>query len=485
MRSFIRLQAAVSRSVWLIAAVVLLWASHLSAETVVPIPEITPIPADAGNKQRPFISSILDLADYGYVEQEFRMSGTANYYEKDGVWRSDGIWNTRIEEADKPYATRLLVRRPENPEVFNGIVVVDWFNNTAFMDVDVIWAQSHDELLREGYAYVGVTSQAVGVIALKVWDSARYGDMDLINDGLAYDIFSQAAQAVHHKADVILNGLDVKGVMGVGESQSAIRLSTYVNAFQEQARQSYDSILLYSRFALAAPLKAGISLTSPSRAYIRPDNTVKVLQFATEQDIFMFLFRLVRQEDNEYLRTWELPGASHYDDYGVSFLLPQYQRDIPIFSNVQLGCKNSLNKIPQHYAVNAALSHMSHWITSGVAPPQAPEIPYVNWQVERDEHGNARGGIRLPHLEVPTATHNYANYASLFGPGNFLVNSFACPFLGNTVPFSEAKLKELYPTHEDYVNKFTEAADAALEAGFLLPADYAEAVAEAEAAQIP
>ncbi|MBA56329.1 MAG: hypothetical protein CMK89_17915 [Pseudomonadales bacterium] len=458
----------------------------VSANAVAAVPDalVVEIPQDAGIKQRPFISSPLNLNEYGYVEQEFMMSGTGHYYEQDGRWRSDGKWAVKIE-AERDYATRLLVRRPLDPEKFNGIVVVEWFNNTGFMDVDVIWAQSHTELLREGYAWVGVTAQWLGMNMLKSWDEERYGDLRLPNDGLSYDIFSQAGRAVRVQNERILGGLPIKGIIGAGESQSAIRLTTYVNAFQDAAAEVYDAILLYSRFFAASPLKAGITLASPSRAFIRDDNKVKILQFETEQDVFMFLFRLVRQDDNEYLRTWELPGASHYDEYGVTTLLPQYQRDFPALSNIALDCRNSLNQIPQHYVVNAALSGLSRWVINGEPPPHSPRIEYKFWQVVRDEHGNAMGGIRLPELEVPTATHNYANYGALGREGNFLVNSFACPFLGNTVPFDQDKLQRLYPSHEDYVMKYIEAADAAVEAGFLLSADYDEAVAKAQAAGVP
>ena len=446
---------------------------------------VTQIPYDAGIKQRPFITSSIDLTAYDYVEEEFRMSGVANVYDKEGSWRSDGIWDVKVDRADQPYATRLLVRRPAIPENFNGIVVVEWFNNTAFMDVDVIWAQSHQELLREGYAWIGVSAQYFGVNMLKSWDGERYGDMHLPNDGYSYDIFSQAGLAVREYNELLLGGFDVKGVIGAGESQSAIRLTTYVNAFQDDAASVYDAMLIYSRFHLASPLKAGITLLSPSRAYIRPDNRIKIIQFETEQDLFMFLFRLARQDDTDRLRTWELPGASHYDDYGVSTLLPQYQRDFPLLSNIELGCKNPLNQIPQHYVVNAALSSLSRWIVDDKAPPQAAPIEYRFWRVVRDQHGNAKGGIRLPELEVPTAKHNYANYGVVGGGGNLFVNAFACPFLGNTVPFDEEKLKTLYSTHEEYVHQYVEAADAAREAGFLLPADYDEAVARAEAAAVP
>ncbi|MGC1508975.1 hypothetical protein FT643_04935 [Ketobacter sp. MCCC 1A13808] len=464
--------------------VLLLLTPSAFADIRVPDAVVTPIAEDAGTKQHAFVASPLDLAAYDYVEEEFMISGTANTYKKSGRWRSDGEWGIQISQADLPYATRLLVRRPANPEKFNGTVVIEWFNNTAFMDVDVIWAQSHQELLREGYVWIGVSAQTLGVTALKTWDRERYGDLRLNSDGLSYDIFSQVAQAVRRQPETVLGGLTATTVLGVGESQSAIRLTTYVNAFQEPALQVYDGILLYSRFALSAPLKNGISMLSPSKVFIRADNRLKVLQLETEQDVFMFLFRLARQDDTEYLRTWEIPGASHYDDYGVSNLLPQYQRDWPQLGSIELVCKNSLNKVPQHYVVNAALSGLAKWASDGQAPAHSTRIEYKNLKVSRDANGNALGGIRLPDLEAAIATHNYANYG-VIGSGNWFVNAFACPFLGNTVPFDQAKLNALYPTHQDYVSKFTQAADAALEAGFLLPADHKEAIAGAQAADIP
>ena len=463
---------------------VLLMSSTFAA-TIVPDPVIKPIAYNAGSKQHPFVASILDLSPYGYVEHEFQMSGTANTYDRDGRWTSDGQWNTKVARANRPYATRMLVRRPADPAKFNGIVVVEWLNNTAIMDVDVIWAQSHLELMREGYAWVGVSTQTLGVRALRAWDRQRYNELHLTTDGVSYEVFSQAAQAVRHQSDVVLGGLPVTGVIGAGESQSAIRLTTYINAFQAQAVQVYDAMLVYSRFPLAAPLKDGITALSPSKVYIRSDNALKILQLETEQDVFFFRYRLARQDNTELLRTWELAGASHYDDYGVSKLLPQYQRDLPQLGSIQLVCRNSLNKIPSHYIVNSALSSLAKWITTGQAPAQSPRLEYANGKVVRDANGNAVGGIRLPHMEAATATNNFNNYGSITSGGNFFINSFACPFLGNTVPFSKAKLQALYSTHQDYVSKFTEAADAALNAGFLLQADYEEAVAQAQAAEVP
>jgi hypothetical protein len=56
---------------------------------------------------------------------------------------------------------------------------------------------------------------------------------------------------------------------------------------------------------------------------------------------------------------------------------------------------------------------------------------------------------------------------------------------GETIPFTTAHLMQLYPTHDDYVTKYTAAADQALAAGYLLQADHDDAIAQAKAAAIP
>jgi hypothetical protein len=207
---------------------------------------------------------------------------------------------------------------------------------------------------------------------------------------------------------------------------------------------------------------------------------LKIIQFETEQDVAEFGFRNVRQDDTNLLRSWELAGASHYDEYGVAYLLPQYQTELPKLSNVSLNCKNSFDLIPERYVVNAALSVLSKWMTTGQAPPHGQPIDFRGGKVVRDDNGNAEGGIRLPEMDAAIATNNYKNS----GAGG-AINALACPFLGNTVPFDAATLEALYPTHQDYVSQFTTSANAALNAGFLLRADYDEAVAAAQAAQVP
>ena len=182
---------------------------------------IGPIPATPGDPSHnyPFFSTTVDLAAYGYVEEEFFLEGTANRYSTPTMPPATGS----IIDSGHPYRTRIVVRRPVSPDDFNGTVLMEWQNVTAGYDIDALWDISHDHFIRRGYAWVGVSAQQAGihtaVTGLKAWSPKRYGKLDvtqggtIVDDALSYDIFSQAAQAVRSPVGVDpIGGLDVQRV---------------------------------------------------------------------------------------------------------------------------------------------------------------------------------------------------------------------------------------------------------------------------------
>ena len=66
-------------------------------------------------------------------------------------------------------------------------------------------------------------------------DPARYGTLNHPGDSFSYDIFSQAGQAVRDHADVVLGGLRPEVLIAAGESQSAGRMVTYIDAVASAA----------------------------------------------------------------------------------------------------------------------------------------------------------------------------------------------------------------------------------------------------------
>jgi hypothetical protein len=150
-----------------------------------------------------FIQPTNDLAQVGYVSEEYFISGTASAYANVGPLGRDGLW-TVAPAATAPYKTRVLVYRPAKPKKFNGTVVVEWLNVSGGLDASPDWTLAHVELVREGYVWVGVSAQFVGVegggglvnvisLPLKEVNAPRYGTLTHPGDSFSYDVYSQAA----------------------------------------------------------------------------------------------------------------------------------------------------------------------------------------------------------------------------------------------------------------------------------------------------
>ena len=223
------------------------------AASAVPVPAVTgpiastAVPGDASHNYI-FFATDHPMAVNGYVEEEYFLEGTANRYNT-----PTGATGSVID-GGHPYKTRVIVRRPADAKSFNGTVLVEWTNVTNGFDAENLWFFGWEHVVRSGYAWVGVSAQRVGVDRLKSWNATRYGTLDvtqggtITNDALAYDIFSQAGQAVRTPGAVdILGGLRAKNVIATGESQSAQRLSIYINSVMPLGHP-YDGALLLSTF---------------------------------------------------------------------------------------------------------------------------------------------------------------------------------------------------------------------------------------------
>src|SRR4029077_11741674 len=97
-----------------------------------------------------------------------------------------------------------IVDTPDDPWKFNGTVLVEWMNVSAGADIPVDWTMAHNELIRRGYAYVGVTAQAVGVNNIKTTRPDRYGSLSHPGDSYSYDIFSQVGGLVRSQSKRLL-----------------------------------------------------------------------------------------------------------------------------------------------------------------------------------------------------------------------------------------------------------------------------------------
>jgi len=467
-------------------------------------------PVTGGTGQPRLVSTGFDLADVGYVTEEYFLEGTATAYDAAKPLKSDGKWAVK-PVSSAPYKTRIVVYRPEKAKDFNGTVVIEWLNVTAGFDNAPHWQWAHNAIIRSGAAWVGVSAQAVGVQGggtvalggppggLKGGDPERYGTLNHPGDIFSYDMFSQAGRAVAQGGKSgPLGGFEVERVIAVGESQSASRLVTYVNAVHPLAKV-YDGFLIHSRSGGASPLTqpppappgtVPVS-TMPSPSLIRTDIGVPVLTFETEFDtaVSTVPFALARQPDTKKIRAWEVAGTAHADTYtapGIGYKDlgdGQAERDLldpTKLTGGPLSCVPAINSGGAYLVLNAAYSHLERWVRDGTLPPKSPRLDVTvgtPTTVNRDEHGNALGGIRTPLLDAPIATLTGSG-------GNGGSGSRFCSLYGTTAPFDAAKLASLYPTHADYVAKFNQATDRAVKAGFILAPEAKNLKAAAAASNV-
>jgi hypothetical protein len=415
------------------------------------------------------------LSSAGYTDREFWISGLARTYRAASTLRSDGKWSAYVYSSSTPYNTPLLVRRPSDPSKFNGIVIVEWLNVSSGYVLDIDWIMAREEFLRQGYAYVGVTNQKAGLDGSKEKNPTRYAAGNLPNDDISYDILSQTAKAVRDQYQVLLGGLVPQKIFATGHSQSALRLTTYVNAIHP-LEKVIDGFVIHGRGNSGVKLSSGDLRGTPSSTVIRNDGLQPVFQLQSEMDVDS-QSETSKATDSAKIRYWEVAGSSHSDQYMLEGVYA-------VSTRPPASCEKPANSMPFYRVQNAVYSHLVRWATTGVAPPTAPRITrsLLLGRIQRDSYGNALGGLRLPEIDVPFATYGISN--STTGSYEFL-DLFACTTSGSTELFTATRLGALYPTQSDYYNRYKAAADRALAAGYLLPADHAKALALARVAPIP
>jgi hypothetical protein len=445
-----------------------------------------------------------DLATLGYRAEEFFVSGTASSFAPLAETGPDGRWSAAPSgEAD--YTTRIVVLTPTDDAAFNGTAIVEWLNVSGGIDVPAVWFMAHRQIVREGYAYIGVSAQRVGVeggvslvgnMSLKTLDPARYSSLSHPGDAFSYDIYSQIGRLIRQPdGGGVLGELFPKFVLAVGESQSAYFLTTYVNAVDPLAKV-YDGFLVHSRFGPAAPLD-GATMLEPSQAatfpvvQFRPDLRVPLITVITETDLIGAVlpgYHQARQPDNERLRVWEIPGTAHADNYTIQVgfidsgsaplddIVAAYAP-----TNMLMGQQldHCINFAPQHhYVLQAAFAALHDWARGGQPAPSAPPMTLSSANPPRlalDETGLARGGVRTPWVDVPIA-----RTSGVRGEDNVMSLLF-----GSGEPFDTATLRRLYPGGSaEYLARFTQALDEAITSGFIVAADRQE-ILELAAATFP
>ena len=404
----------------------------------------TPIPSVTTGDSVPYGSADADvakLAVFGYVQQEFFISGTT---------------------AGKPYTTRILVRRPADPSQFSGIVVAESIRSTGSRSM---WG-IRTYLMRNGHAYVELGSNRLGIHNLvKPSNPTRYAALNVPDPGglffgHVHEIIAQGGMLLKSDPpDGPFAGFRVRRVILAGCSEQGLIIRLYMRDSHGLYRMAGGHPVFDGYFpACVADWPTSLSGLVVENFTPSPID-VPVINLATQQEPESWpdSGRLYRRPDSDEpddrFCLYEVAGMPH----GVT------RRRTPGATTCD-GQRTS--RFPSEHVTNNALDKLIRWVDQGIVPPRADRLATAGpaGPIEVDENGNAVGGVRTTCLDVPIAAYR------------------TCMLSGYEVPFSPQRLAERYQSSGDYVNQVNRRLDELIREGWYLEEDAQEI--RTEAAQI-
>jgi hypothetical protein len=131
-----------------------------------------------------------------------------------------------------------------------------------------------------------------------------------------------------------------------------------------------------------------------------------------------------------------------------------------------------LNDFPVWVIFGGAMRNLQEWVQKGKKPPHAQPITVdANGKPVLDEHGNAKGGLRTPIVDSPTASWH------AIGTN--------CNLWGYKIPFSADVLRKLYPTHDAYVRQVRQQTDQLTKGGWITEQEGKYLITAAEKSSVP
>lgn len=391
-----------------------------------------PLPTTADSRQ--FNSTLtydvpLDLAGFGFVEEEFFVSGRSAVYADD-----------LAVLAEVPYTNRLIVRRPAEPAAASGVVFVEILNPSNGYDAEGLWRRGWDYYLDQGHTYVGISARPVTIDALKIFDPVRYaplswdldptrphepvgpdanpyGVVDGCEEGIAWDIITQTGRLLRDPAGgPVLGGIGVRCLVLAGQSQSGQYLNTWLRYFHPLLPGLWDGFCCSVGSVLERPLRQEPVQANGLYAVVLRDEAAPVavpaLSVTCEGDVNLYGGLGVRNvatpglADGPLRRHWCVPGTGHTEV--TSPVMPSNAEVVRAGRKPRLMTPEQVaagNMFPLQPAVTAALDAVIAWATIGT--PAAPSLFFevdAAGALVRDADGNARGGLRYGLLEHPVAT---------------------------------------------------------------------------------
>jgi hypothetical protein len=191
-------------------------------------------------------------------------------------------------------------------------------------------------------------------------------------------------------------------------------------------------------------------------------------------------WRALITDMDQWVRAGAAPPSSTYPTVANNTLVPLNRWTFPKIPGVNL---------PHEYNLAYHLDFGPQW-PQGIVSNEPPKVgdPFGVRIPQTDSDGNDLGGVRLPELQAPLATYTGWN---LRDP-SIGASDQRASFLGSFIPFAKTaqerqqsgdprlSIEERYTSRDQYIAKFTEAANRLVRQRFLLREDLPAVIARGQ-----
>jgi len=379
------------------------------------------------------------LADLRYEAKEYWVSGTAS---------------------DQPYHTRIVVRRPVNARDFSGLVLVESMHSSGAAHM---FEYTSTYTMSSGHAAVEILTS--GQAQFVQHNEARYKSLQMAGPQ-TNEILAQVGALI--RTGRPLGNLPVRKTVLAGTSMSAGVLLNYLPS--HAVYRTPDMQRIYDGFM------------PTSNGSIVPDVDVPVIQVPTMHEVAGNITnRQDGDEPSRQYRLYEFSGMAHIDTRDSVRMNPN-------------PCVSPISQFPLQAYMSVALHHLFQWVDKGTVPPRADRILLDRNEhndgslMALDEHGNPRGGIRNPYVDVPIVKYvirpaaitpvipNASPYIA--ARGQQAANQM-CSLGSAEIALPQARLRELYRNPRNYASMVERRVNELEKAGWSLPVYRGQILADA------
>ncbi len=463
------------------------------------------IPADGdslplGVAQLPGSGYGVDLAGAGYREDEYLVTGIAT------PWHYDDQGCAVTGESELPYTTRILVRRPADPDLFNGVLQAEPLHPEY--DAASTWRALHPWIMRTGAAWVGVTQDPRIAESMRAeFDPKRYAALSIPHPSLRYEIVADVVAALRTGSVGFWDAAVGRAYLS-GWSMTGSFCRVFLGEGFHERRRLPDASPVFDGYVIAISsggaarggypgLGNDASRPGPAdRRRVVGGHDVPVIELLSELESETHgpVLRPDSDDAHDRYRLYQVAGTSH-DTTGprrVTTNQEQYRRrglPVPRRQIVEMRSDARMD-----FVARAVFALLDRWVRDGVAPPRADRFSFAEpaglargdaVPLTRDACGNVLGGIRTPWVEAAVARYDPHSTAVPDGcrpsPWMPTIDPAAIAWMvGNMRPLPPDVLRDRYPTATEYLARYAHGCQVLVGQGFLLWEDVEPLMVAAE-----